>query len=525
MTPRPLLDALARDPQKALADIAAERARRRAVAAGRWSFAEFAQNAWSVVDQRPLQWNPYLADLALHLDAAARGRIRRLVGNGPPRFGKSNLFAIMWPAWIWATVNPAECFIYLSYADKLVTEHSMKCRALIDSPWYQDTFRPSWRLGIDGNTTNRQDDFANSAGGRRIASSIKAGVIGRGATRICIDDPVGVEEARSTAEKDRAREAVQQAVSTRFNDPATGVAVLLMQRMAPDDPSQTFIDAGWEHFCTPMERDEREFVTHEVVDGVRRELWRDRRAFGEMLHPERFPAEILRQIKAGMSVAAYAAQFAQRPISDERAGTYFNRAPMGAPLRFVDAAPLKVKRRVRAWDLASTENGGDWTVGVKLSLLEDNTLCVEDVVRGQWGPREVRATVKTTAETDGTDVEVVLPQDPGQAGKDQAQEYVTMLFGWTVTTRRPDKKKEVRAGPASAQWMAGNMSLVRALWNDPFLQILCAFPDPAAHDDDVDALADAVAHVAQPITTADLWAAASAQGATEKEEIERFLRG
>src|SRR5215471_13077328 len=87
---RPILDALARDPQKALADIAAERARRRAVAAGKWSFAEFAQNAWSVFDPSPLRWNWYLQCLADHLEAVAREQLLRLVGNGPPRLGKSN---------------------------------------------------------------------------------------------------------------------------------------------------------------------------------------------------------------------------------------------------------------------------------------------------------------------------------------------------------------------------------------------------------------------------------------------------
>lgn len=536
MSARPLLDALAADPQKALAEIAAERARRRAVAAGKWSFAEFAQNAWPVVDQRPVVWSWYLEELCHHLEACARRRILRLVGNGPPRNGKSNVFAIMWPAWVWATLNPSEAFIYLSYSDDLVTEHSVKCRALIESGWYQDTFRPEWRLGHTARSEardgaswrfahgNRQDDFVNTAGGRRIASPVSAGITGRGAGIIAIDDPLSAEEANSAAARDKAERVINQAVSTRFNDPATGVAVMLMQRVHPDDPSKGAIARGWKHFCVPMEFvPEKRGRTH-TDDGAI--FWEDPRTRpGEPLAPQRFTPEYLRQVKASFTLVGYAAQFQQAPLAHAEAGKYFNRSPSGSPLRFLDAAPLKVKRRVRAWDLASTDGGGDWTVGVRLALLEDDTMCVEDVVRGQWGPRTVRATVKATAELDGQDVEVTLPQDPGQAGKDQVQEYITMLLGWTVVPRRPTADKTLRAGPASAQWMAGNVSVVRAAWNEPFLQVLEAFPDPSAHDDDVDAIADGVAHVAKPLTTADYWAQAAAQEPEVQDEIEKWLHG
>lgn len=520
MSARPLLDALASDPLRYLAEIEAERARRRAEEAGQWSFAQFAQNAWQYVDTRPLQWNRYLADLALHLDAAGRGRIRRLVGNGPPRMGKSNLFAIMWPAWIWACVNSAECFIYLSYSDDLVTEHSVKCRQLIESPWYQDTFRPRWQLGAQvaagGRVSNRQDDFVNSAGGRRIASSIKSGVIGRGATKICIDDPLSSEEARSMAERDRAREAVQQAVATRFNDPASGVAVMLMQRLDPEDPSQWAIDAGWEHFCAPMERDEREFVTYEVVDGEKRELWRDERKPGDLLDPQRFPPEAIKQIKASFSAAKYAAQFNERPVRDARAGKMFNRGMF----KVFDAPPARerVVRSARCWDLASTEGEGgiqtstepDWTVGLRGSILDDGMIVVEDVVDGQWGPLDVRKTIKATAKLDPDGVEVSVPQDPGQAGKAQAQEFVSMLIGHTIHTPRRSRStgdKITHAGPASSQAQAGNMAVVRGPWNDRFFQVLEGFPDPAVHDDHVDALADLVHLLALGEQgTADMWA-------------------
>jgi hypothetical protein len=50
--------------------------------------------------------------------------------------------------------------------------------------------------------------------------------------------------------------------------------------------------------------------------------------------------------------------------------------------------------------------------------------------------------------------------------------------------------KETRAKPVSAQAEAGNVKLVRGLWNDEFLRVLENFP-AGRHDDEVDALSGA----------------------------------
>ena len=46
--------------------------------------------------------------------------------------------------------------------------------------------------------------------------------------------------------------------------------------------------------------------------------------------------------------------------------------------------------------------------------------------------------------------------------------------------------KETRAKPVSAQAEAGNVKIVRGLWNDEFLRVLENFP-AGKHDDEVDA--------------------------------------
>jgi len=160
---------------------------------------------------------------------------------------------------------------------------------------------------------------------------------------------------------------------------------------------------------------------------------------------------------------------------------------------YLDAAPRCV-RRVRAWDLGA---GGDATEGVLLGDRGADAVprwVVLDCITHVGPPHEVHALVASTAKADGRDVVVVLPQDPGQAGKDQAHAFTRELAGFTVRTRRPSAAKVVRAGPWSSQVGARNAALVRGPWNAAFVAQHHAFPD-APHDDKVDAAADAFAEL------------------------------
>lgn len=169
-------------------------------------------------------------------------------------------------------------------------------------------------------------------------------------------------------------------------------------------------------------------------------------------------------------------------------GLYFP----AAAWKYLDAAPAGL-RRTRAWDFAASPEG-DWTVGVLMgrdSAKDARTpFVVLDVVRFRGGPSEVRARVLATAEDDGRSVRIVIPQDPGQAGKDQAEQYVRALAGYDVRTKRPTGDKISRAAPLSAQASASNVALVRAPWNRPLVDELAGFPE-WEHDDQVDAGADA----------------------------------
>ncbi len=177
------------------------------------------------------------------------------------------------------------------------------------------------------------------------------------------------------------------------------------------------------------------------------------------------------------------------------AGAYFKREWF----KFVDVAPMSASQRVRAWDLASTVDG-DWTVGVRMARHGDGRLIVEDVQRLRARPAGVQKLVTETAANDPEGTRIVIPQDPGQAGVDQIDNYARLLIGRDCRFRRVHGDKETRAQPISAQSEAGSVTLVKAKWNEPFLQALEAFPEEGMHDDDVDALADAFNEIANVMT-------------------------
>lgn len=180
------------------------------------------------------------------------------------------------------------------------------------------------------------------------------------------------------------------------------------------------------------------------------------------------------------------------------AGSYFRRGDVN----IIPARPRDVLVWVRKWDLAATEPSEaspdpDWTAGVLMGKRRDGRFVVADVVRARVRAADVRKMIQNTAKLDGKRVRVVVPQDPGQAGKDQAENMVGQLAGQIASATRETGDKETRAEPFAAQWQVGNVDVVEGPWNGEYFAELEAFPtkQTGIHDDQVDASAGAFAEL------------------------------
>lgn len=165
---------------------------------------------------------------------------------------------------------------------------------------------------------------------------------------------------------------------------------------------------------------------------------------------------------------------------------------------FVDVVPKNIVAYARSWDLAATEPtplnpDPDATAGVLMGLLDDGRVIVLDVKRKQIKANDARNLLRNMAAIDQGKykfVQITIPQDPGQAGKAQAQSLVSMLAGYSVEIVSPTGSKEVRATPFASQVQAGNVLILKGKWNDMYLSELESFPE-SKHDDMVDASSDA----------------------------------
>lgn len=442
----------------------------------------FMREAWPVVEPAtPFIDGPHIHAICEHLEACSRGDIRKLVINIPPRCEKSLLIAVFWFCWTW-THRPETRWLYASYAEQLAIRDSLKCRRIIQSPWYRARFGRSFRLTGDQNQKTR---FENDRTGYRLATGVGGVGTGEGGDFVIVDDPHKVQEAESEPVREAAVTWWLETMSSRGNDPDRAVWVIVMQRVHHADLTGEVLarELGYEHLCLPMRYEDTPEAQARVTSIGFRD-WRERD--GELLWPERFNEAAVTDLERAMGPYAAAGQLQQRP--SPRGGQFFRRAWFPV----VAAAPVEA-RRVRYWDKAGTADGGDYSAGVRMACTPDGIYYVEHVVRGRWSPFERNQVMQQVAAADaaecGNAVTIWMEEEGGSSGKESSQLSIRQLAGYPVRADRPTGDKQVRARPLADQAEAGNVRLVAGPWMEPFLEELERFPK--GHDDQVDAAAGA----------------------------------
>ena len=437
------------------------------------SFAGFVKEAWPVLEPNtPLKWSWHMQAMCDHIEAISAGRLHpRLIINVPPGSSKSLIVSVLWQAWEWGPrALPSNRFLTSSFDMKNVTRDTRKTRDLILSEWYQRLW-PEVRLTRTGETS-----FANDNMGSREGVAFKS-ITGKRGDRFCIDDPHSVDGAESEAEREKSVRNFLEGGLNRVNDQETSAIVVVMQRLHEGDLTGALIsrELDFIHLMIPMEFDPERRCETPLP-------WHDPRTYdGELMDPVRMPRPAVEKLK-NVSQYSWAGQYQQRPTARE--GGMFKRAWFEGQI--IKAAP-PFTRWVRHWDLAATKKGkGARTAGVKMGKTPDGRYVVGHVIKVREDGAAVRKTIKATAELDGRSVRISLPQDPGQAGKVQASDFVAGLTGYTVIAEPETGDKVTRAEPFSSQCAVGNVYIVQGEWNADYIDELCLFPG-ANLKDQVDA--------------------------------------
>lgn len=427
----------------------------------------------------PLAWkNPahiaLIDDLLLDLSA---GLNRRLLLFAPPRHGKSVLTSHYFPAWFLLT-HPDKRVILTSYEADFAAQWGRKVRDTVTR--WGTAFGVAVR--VDSKAADRWE-LRGHGGGMQTAGAGGA-ILGKGADLFVVDDPVkNAEEALSPVYRQKVWDWYTSTAESRF-EPGCRVVVTQQRWHTQDLGGRLKAEqpGDWHTVSLPALAEPGDVLG---------------RPAGTPLWPERYDRAELER-KRRLAPTWFAAQYQQRPIDLE--GGFFKgleRVPI------LDAAPTpdQFVRRIRAWDLASTEAQAgadpDYTVGVLMGKHRDGTFWVLDVTRDRLGPAGVRAVIRQTAQADGVGVPVRLEREGGASGKLAAFDIVTRdLAGFSAVAIQAKASKQERAEPFAAQVEAGNVRIVRNAHTRAVLDELRAFPT-GAHDDVVDGCSLAFAEVAR----------------------------
>jgi predicted phage terminase large subunit-like protein len=445
---------------------AAEELQRRRKA--RKSFYEFVRQGWAEVEAAPFVDNWHIGAMCEHLQAVTAGQIMKLLINVPPGMGKSLLTSVFWPAWEWAQ-DPTVRWFFASYDQRLSTRDSVRCRALLQRPWYGACCGHTFRLLGD---QNQKSYYETDQGGYRLATSVGGHGSGEHPDRIVCDDPHNVQQAESPVERQAVLEWWDRTMSTR------GVSrnarrVIIMQRLHQEDLSGHVLEEGdWVHLCLPMRYEPGRMAVTPLA-------WTDPRTQeNQLLAPELFPDPVVAKIEKSLGAYGTAGQLQQRPTPKE--GGMFKEHWFK---QRVQAAPYQAAR-VRYWDRAATPQGGCRTVGTLLCKSTEGNLYVEHVIAGQWGPDERDEIILATALRDQRRYgpkyppRIYIEQEPGSAGIDSYRHIARKLQGFPVCADRVTGAKEVRAEPWASQCAAGTVFLVEdGTWEiREWIAEHCAFP-------------------------------------------------
>ena len=413
------------------------------------------------------------------------GELRRIAETGgraivsvSVRHGKSVACSQIFPAW-WLGHNPEDRIILGTSEVELASSFAARARDLLTE------FGPTiFGVGVDDSSRARKR-WNTSKDGLMLPGGMTA--VGRGGSpegrggSIIVDDPYrSFMDAMSPVVRKQTKEWWTSTLTPRLEP--HGFAIVICARWHEDDLSGFLMrehGERWEELRLPAIADRDD-------DPLGRQI-------GEALWPERWSLERLEQARQEVTSldgsATWSARYQQTPLAlTDR---------MFPPDRWEWIEPddpilESITQRVTAWDLAATSGGGDWTVGVTMGRLPDNRVVIIEVVRGRWGMDNRDGQMYATAKRHGGKCVVHVPQDPGAAGKIEVTRLSRLLAPFRMKSALPTGPKKVRAAGWSSAVQAGNVLIVRSDTARALVGIHSDFTgEQGAHDDDVDAAADA----------------------------------
>jgi len=238
--------------------------------------------------------------MARAFEKVAKGEIKRLIINMPPRHTKSEFASYLLPAWFLGKY-PNKKVIQTAHTAELAVGFGRKVRNLVDSDVYSDIF-PGVSLQADSKAAGR---WNTNKAGEYFAIGVGGAVTGKGADLLIIDDPHSEQEAALAASSPEIYDKVYEWYTSgpRQRLQPGGSIIVVMTRWGLRDLTGQVVKSS-----TQRGGDDWEVIEFPAILPSGNPLW-----------PEFWSLDELSALREELPNSKWQAQYQQNPTAEEGA--------------------------------------------------------------------------------------------------------------------------------------------------------------------------------------------------------------
>jgi predicted phage terminase large subunit-like protein len=403
-------------------------------------------------------------------ERVARGELKRLIINMPPRHTKSEFASYLLPAWFLG-LYPDKKIIQTAHTAELAVGFGRKVRNLVQSPQYAKTF--STKLSTDSKAAGR---WNTDLGGDYFAIGVGGAVTGKGADLLIIDDPHSEQEARQNnpAVFDGVYEWYTSGPRQRLQP--GGAIIIVMTRWAKRDLTGQILKNA--------EKDgvnEWEVIEFPAILPSGTPLW-----------PGFWKKDELEAIRAEIPSSKWNAQYQQNPTSEE--GAIIKREHWKI---WEEKSPPQCDYIIQSWDTAFEKNNrADFSACTTWGIFSHpddkgnymNNIIVLDSFKKRMEFPELKKVALEFYQDYNPDVLLIEKRAAGAP-----LIYELRAMGIPVAEYTPSKgnDKIARVNAVSPLFESGMVWCPETRWSDELMDELASFPN-GDNDDLVDSSTQAL---------------------------------
>ncbi len=401
------------------------------------------------------------------LERVARGELKRLIVNMPPRHTKSEFASYLFPAWVMGQ-KPQTKIIQATHTAELAVGFGRKVKNLLDSDIYRDVF-PDIQLARDAKASGR---WSTDMGGEYYAVGVGGALAGRGADLCIIDDPVSEQDALSPAALDNIYEWYTSGPRQRLQP--GGAIIIVMTRWSIRDLTAKVLQKQAEGGADQWEVVEFPAIFPDT-DNV---LW-----------PEFWSRDELEGVRASIPVAKWNAQYLQNPTAEE--GAIIKREWWNV---WDHDDPPVVDYIIQSYDTAFTKSErADYSAITTWGVFypdegDEAAIILLDSEKGRWEFPELKDAAMRLYEEFEPDMVLIEQKASGTPLTQDLRKMGIPVSGFTPG-RGADKFSRMNA--CAPVFESGMVWCPETRWAEEVIEECAAFPN-GEHDDLADSMTQAI---------------------------------